>query len=289
MNVNEYISSGILEAYAAGAVTDQERREVECMSKIYPEIAAELALLQEGMEAFAQAHAVEPPLGLKEDILAAIDALDLDDDEAQETVINDVVPLPVTEAPTHEDEELKAEDFGSGLRQGFYWAAAAVLLVALISSVYREVALNGLESKLAELEQEKGTYKEQIAELNENIAHKEAMMEEMRMPESEKIMLSPMPNTNGEMVAVFWNTKNGDVMIDASSLPELSDEEQYQLWALVDGQPIDMGMVSKSTDKEEMVQKMKTTMKADAFAITIEPKGGRPVPTLEKLIVLGEV
>ena len=38
MNIPEYIDSGILESYALGSVSDQERREVECLSAIYPEV-----------------------------------------------------------------------------------------------------------------------------------------------------------------------------------------------------------------------------------------------------------
>ena len=50
MNVPEYIASGILESYVTGAVSDQERREVECMSAIYPEIRQELDELASSLE-----------------------------------------------------------------------------------------------------------------------------------------------------------------------------------------------------------------------------------------------
>ena len=33
MNTKEYITSGILEEYVLGVVSDQERREIECLSK----------------------------------------------------------------------------------------------------------------------------------------------------------------------------------------------------------------------------------------------------------------
>ena len=42
MNVTEYIASGILESYVMGAVSDQEQREVDCLSSIYPEVRTEL-------------------------------------------------------------------------------------------------------------------------------------------------------------------------------------------------------------------------------------------------------
>ena len=42
MNINDYISSGILEQYVLGDISPQEKKEVECMSHIYPELQEEL-------------------------------------------------------------------------------------------------------------------------------------------------------------------------------------------------------------------------------------------------------
>jgi hypothetical protein len=40
---------------------------------------------------------------------------------------------------------------------------------------------------------------------------------------------------------------------------------------------------------EKFIIKMKNTQKADAFAITIEQKGGAPSPTLEKMQSMGKL
>ena len=72
MNVQEYIKSGILEEYVLGVVSDQERREVQCLSKIYPEIEAELQALEVSLTGYATLFEKKPPVELKDKIFAQL-------------------------------------------------------------------------------------------------------------------------------------------------------------------------------------------------------------------------
>jgi len=78
---------------------------------------------------------------------------------------------------------------------------------------------------------------------------------------------------------IFWMQNTGEVFIDPSNLPDAPAGKQYQLWAIVDGKPVDAGMIltSKKGDKYR-IQKMKTFGKAEAFAVTLEPEKGNPTP-----------
>ena len=78
---------------------------------------------------------------------------------------------------------------------------------------------------------------------------------------------------------VFWMKNTGDVYIDASNLPEAPTGMQYQLWGIVDGKPVDGGMIlTTKTGKTYNMQKMKNFGHAEAFAVTLETKGGNPQP-----------
>lgn len=92
-------------------------------------------------------------------------------------------------------------------------------------------------------------------------------------------------STENPHTTVYWNTKENSVHLEVHSLPANNDSTDYQLWALVDGKPRDLG-VFHSTNSP-FIFRMNNTDSADAFAITLEPKGGRPSPTLENLTVLG--
>jgi hypothetical protein len=89
------------------------------------------------------------------------------------------------------------------------------------------------------------------------------------------------------ITTVYWDTVSKDVYLAINKLPEAAADHQYQLWAMVDGVPVDAGVfdVAKGTG----VMKMKNIPRAQAFAITLEKKGGSASPTMEKLYVMGKV
>ncbi len=72
MTSQEFIQSGMLDLYAAGALTPPEQEEVERMAAQYPEVREELALITADLEKYARLHAVKPRPELKEEILRNI-------------------------------------------------------------------------------------------------------------------------------------------------------------------------------------------------------------------------
>lgn len=79
--------------------------------------------------------------------------------------------------------------------------------------------------------------------------------------------------------------EKGTTYINSSLLPQAAADKQYQLWAIVDGKPVDLGVINK----DSTFSTMKQVQNAQAFAITLEPLGGRPAPTMDKMYVLGNV
>jgi anti-sigma-K factor RskA len=80
----------------------------------------------------------------------------------------------------------------------------------------------------------------------------------------------------------------GEVYVDPTNLPDPAAGKQYQLWAIVDGKPVDAGMISTQKGVYK-IQKMKSFGKAQAFAITLENEGGSPTPTMAEMYVIAEI
>lgn len=74
--IEEFIQSGILEIYIMGAASPEEAETVERMVATYPEIRQELDTIAQTMEAYAQAHAVEPKATIKPLVLATINYIE---------------------------------------------------------------------------------------------------------------------------------------------------------------------------------------------------------------------
>ncbi len=69
-------------------------------------------------------------------------------------------------------------------------------------------------------------------------------------------------------------------------MPKLPNDQQYQLWALIDGKPKDLGVFD--AEQEKLILKMNNTQKRKLLRITIEKRGGNPSPTLEKMQSMGK-
>jgi hypothetical protein len=79
LDIKEYISSGILEAYLLGSVSPEERKEVEEASEKYPEIKKELRAIEDGLFHYASKFSRNPPISLKKKVMNSIDKADRSD------------------------------------------------------------------------------------------------------------------------------------------------------------------------------------------------------------------
>ena len=102
------------------------------------------------------------------------------------------------------------------------------------------------------------------------------------------VVLSGTAYSPESVAKIFWMKNTGDVYIDPSNLPQTPSDKQYQLWAIVDGKPVDAGMITTNKGVYR-IQKMKSFGKVEAFAITLEKSGGSPSPTMDRMIVHAKI
>ncbi|GAB5417481.1 MAG: hypothetical protein Crog4KO_30630 [Crocinitomicaceae bacterium] len=276
MDVNEYITSGILEAYVLGGLSHKEQQEVECMSSIYEEIGTELDKLRSGFETVAKANAIEPPSGLKAAILETIKNTPQDHNE--QDAVEDQAPI-IEMKPATSKVQL--------------WRVAAVIFVLLsaglgfmYSSSLSEVDAksNQFASLEKDFESQQTLLNQQmeeqakLASLNAFLSNKET--QQVVMPGTE---LDPEASTR-----VFYNPNENQVALQIDYLPEAPSDKQYQLWAIVDGQPTDMGVLD-SSNSEDLKMVDYAYGSPQAFAITLEKTGGSAQPDLTNLYVIGSV
>ena len=97
--------------------------------------------------------------------------------------------------------------------------------------------------------------------------------------------MAGVPGKEGNLATVYWNPKTNEVYLLNNSLVKTPQGKQYQLWAIIDGKPVDAGVISNC----DGVCKMKNISNAQAFAVTLEQEGGSPTPTLTAMFVVGKV
>jgi anti-sigma-K factor RskA len=278
MNVQEYISSDILDRYVLGDISEQEKKEVECMSHIYPEIRTALDNLQESINQYALSYEKAPPVALKGKIMAEIEKLNKQEFKNSAKIIS----LPENEkTPNSSKNTYKWLAAASG----FLFLATAFLYANernKLSASQTETII--LADKLQQISQSSNSKMFDLKSENDLIA---ASLAVFNKPQNKIIKMAGIekmaPNAHA---TICWNGKTKEVYVGFLNLPPSPANKQYQLWAIVNGKPVDLGVIDKTTDTLS-IQKMKTIENAQAFAVTLEKFGGNTIPTLEEMYTLG--
>ena len=269
MNVAEYIASGTLEAYLLGAVSDQERREVDCLSSIYPEIKQELDQLTIALEGYALTYSTEPPIELREKIMGQITFGKQESTVAQPEA--KVIPMP-NSRPIY----------------NVTWiAAASVGLILLVFSFFLINQLRENQQIVASLRTSNSSMQQELQQLRDRQQLTDQSLALLKQPDTKMIALKGNDKAPSGKMMIYWNASSGQVALDISSLPKLPSSQQYQLWTLKGGKPFDVGVFDPVSGMHMMPKQPAGTV--DAFAITIEQRGGSPTPHLEALIAMSPV
>lgn len=252
MNVQEYISSGIVESYVLGLASPEEQAEFESMCKQHPEVLQARIDFELSLEQQAMQNAVAPPPALKQQIMDTVLS-------AEARVI-----------PINADATVRKTNW---LR---YAVAASVVLLAgsLIWNISQYTRNKKLQASYNEVVKDYDSAAIRLGEIEDQIAML-TLNPNVKMAAMKGLKVSP-----ASFATVFWDTTSNDVYLQVNNLPKPASDKQYQLWALFDGQPIDVGMIDNDvfTGEKKLLLQMKNVRGAQAFAITLEKKGGSPTP-----------
>lgn len=241
MNIQEYIASGIIESYVLGLASPEERVEFEQNCAQYPELVEARTAFELALEQQALAAATPPPAFIRENVLQEI---------SQGGKVVSMKPVR-----------------GQSGRIWKYVAAASILL--LTGSITWNISqLNRNKTLAANLEK-----------ANENITGLVAEIGKLQQnPNIKMASLKGMEASPQSFATVYWDTASHDVYLLANNLPAPPSDKQYQLWALLDGKPVDLGMMEYDVRQKKLLVRMKNVGNAQAFAITLE-RMDRPDPS----------
>lgn len=92
----------------------------------------------------------------------------------------------------------------------------------------------------------------------------------------------------GARAKVFWSETAKRGVIVAANLQPLSPDQQYQLWVFDQGKPVDAGVFDVDPAGRVLFESndLAGISGAQNFAVTVEPRGGRPQPT-GPIVLLG--
>ncbi len=87
---------------------------------------------------------------------------------------------------------------------------------------------------------------------------------------------------------MFWDKKTGKIYIMIHHLPKSSTARDYQLWATVDGKPVNVGIVQDNI-RGRFIEMNNVPAGTTAFSVTLEKAGGNSIPTVEETYLKGSI
>ena len=272
-DIKSYIESGILELYALGDVTPGEKLQVEEMASKHPVIKAELQEIEHSMELFAAENAVEPSAQLRDRVLNSLLTNFSDDNNfptkhPKPVVKDNVIAMP---AP-------KANSFYK-----YAFAACFALLVVSVATLF--TVYNKLEDANTQLV----ALNSSNQKFSKTVNFMDRQLNIYRDTSFKVIKLKGTANLPKGLALVAFSPAKKKVVIDLADLnmPVNDKDHQYQLWALVGGKPVSLGVFDKDNTDSTMMKEMGSVNVAQAFAVTREPRGGSINPTMSQLMVIG--
>lgn len=244
-----------------GLVSDTERQEFETLCNQYAEIAAARDSFEKEMEKKLLSDAKEPPQHLKQLIEAKV--------------------MGITPASIHSIAD-RSRVVSIGV---WKWIAAASIILLVAAGYW------GWDNdhKNKELIANNEILQNQLQQSNATLSQLKDQADMLQKPGLKMAALKGTPLHPQALASIYWDSAgaNKDVYLMINNMPQPPSGKQYQLWALFNGKPIDLGVFDMQVKQNRLLVRMKNVQNAQAFAITLEPNGGSVNPTMKAMYVMG--
>ena len=101
-------------------------------------------------------------------------------------------------------------------------------------------------------------------------------------PQTRRLTVRGNQNAKELMAVAYINPVKKLSYINVRKLPHLPEDQSFQMWAEVNGEMLNLGVIEEATDKNRL---MALPYSEEAIGyITIEPKGGNNTPTVKNIV-----
>jgi hypothetical protein len=179
------------------------------------------------------------------------------------------------------------------IRNNMAWSIAAsiLLLISLGINIYlynkssvTQSNYNAIVATNHKLDSSAKALTENMKEMTASIDRYKNDMSILMDPMYKMVELKGQKAAPDAKAMVCWCPGSKLVYFENEKMPEPPKGMQYQLWAIVDGKPVDAGMITMGTG----LHKMKDITNAQAFAVTLEKEGGSDTPHGD-MFVMGNI
>jgi anti-sigma-K factor RskA len=256
----------MLDEYALGQLSQDDRRTVERHIRECDVCAADLRELEVAMEGLAHSvDPVTPPPALKPRVMSSLAS------QAQEpprTVVEpNVIAMPA-----------KGVKIRSGVHPGWL-AAAAVVILGLGVALYSVDATRRL--LIDDVQEAQATVADLQRRLDLNAEQADLAVSILTAADMQPVAMSGKEDATGSTARAYWSPTRG-LLIVANDLPMPPPGRIYQVWVIGGGMPFSAGLLGEQGGGRGMLiapPPRGVVPGAVTIAVTDEPPGGVPAPS----------
>lgn len=299
MDTEIYISSGILELYCAGALSEAEMREVERMASQFAAVKKEIQAIELALWSFNEHIFAGPHDQLKTELIAGIklNSPNTIIEKTHETALNKavepevtIVEIPIVSPVAKEIIPEQAIQSTESKRKKISIGIFLVIILPIILAFGAFGLWNNWDALLQELSAAKKTAanaEKSRAQIDSNLKATSQTLDTLRNPDLVKITLSGMKFSPAAKAVIYWNKNTNQILLDPVLIPLEDKDHCYQLWAMNKGETLSLGTFS-ATNKNKQMLPMKAVDKASVFIISLEPKNGSAIPNIAQLCLMSK-
>ena len=240
-----FLDTDLLEKYLLGTTNTEETLQVERYIAMYPEVRKIYNELQENLETFAKMHAVTAPEGLKTKIL----------------------------------NKIRAQNTGRRRFRRYAIAASVAALLFAGSSYFFWNQNQNLQMENTMVNNKIKDLEEDMREQLEDVRNQFIVLNN---PQTRKYMVNGNKKAKELKAVAYINPVKKLAYINVRNLPNLPEDFDYQMWAEVNGEMVNLGVIRNVEDKDKL-RALPYAKNAVSY-ITIEPKGGNDTPTVQNIV-----
>jgi Anti-sigma-K factor rskA len=255
MDINQYISSGIIEMYVLGLCSPEESTELELLRTQQPPLNEAMLKFEAELERTYLNEASQPGPAIDKKIIQVL-----------QTLQTPVIPMHAQAGNT----TIKKMNWLKPV------AAAAIVLFA-VSSIFNYTLYNKTRQQELAINEAK-----KITTLPQND------YAVLKTPGITPVAMYGVFPHNVCRCTLFWDKKNGKAYIMVHHLMPVNKEKSYQLWAMVNDKPVNVGMINEAI-RDRFIELQNVPEGATAFTVTLENASGSISPTADQTYLYGKI
>jgi anti-sigma-K factor RskA len=249
LNIENYISSGIIEQYVMGLCTAEEKNELELMRQKDAVLNKAIINFEIELENKLMRNAFLPGVQTDDKILQALQSLG----------------TPVV--------QMHAEDKNAKRLSWVKLIAAASVLLFGVSAFFNYTQYKENKTQAAELAT-KNNLPASLPIANYNI---------LKDPTITPVAMIGQGYHAICRCTMFWDKKTGKAYVMIHHLVPSGDNNEYQLWANVNGKQVSVGMINDKI-RDRFVEVTGVPEDSKEFTVTMEKNGGATVPDADVVL-----